>query len=52
LRLSIAEEMIMSKTKQISMSRIAAAVLVTLLFAVSLQAQEFRGLITGQVVDP
>jgi hypothetical protein len=48
---SIAEEMIMSKTKQISMSRIAAAVLVTLLFAVSLQAQEFRGLITGQVVD-
>src|SRR4030095_10471624 len=43
--------MIMSKTKQISISRISGAVLVTLLFPLSLKAQEFRGLITGQVVD-
>src|SRR4029453_6217748 len=42
----------MSITRQISISRTLSAVFVTLLFAVFLQAQEFRGVITGQVVDP
>src|SRR4030095_11626858 len=42
----------MSRTRQICISKILCALFVTLLFAVSLQAQEFRGLITGQVVDP
>ena len=42
----------MSRTSQISISRILCALFVTLLFAVFLEAQEFRGLITGQVVDP